>query len=306
MAAQVTYTPPREDPAVGSALRAFEQTDSMMKRATQMRWMEEDRRRQQAEFIAMQPVLRAKREADIALAQATVTNAAEIERFRGMYAGAAPTAQKEFQAAMMLPDYKQQAAALADLQQKYAWMKLAGADGAAFVERLENERLFTSQSALADDELKRRLDTEARAREHAFDLERFRQGELNTRNESTNRTSLERARILAGSREDLAKLRDPGARGRRYLQEAEELEAAGEFEEAQFLRDLAKRMSQPRESLGSDDDLFNSFRGGGSPVVPKKTPIPPAESVPTPAPAGANPEFKAPSTQETISKIKHW
>lgn len=301
--AQVTYTPPQADPAVGSALRAFEQTDSMMKRATQMRWQAEDRRKEEAQFIAMQPVLRAQREANIVNAQATVENAANVQRLRAQFGVAAPAAQSEYEAAMKLPTYREQQTALSNLQQKYSWFQLIP-EGKSFAEVLANSRVFASQSALADQKLNNDLKIQEEMTERGIEVAKINQAGLNQRNQNTVQGAAERARINAENRKAIANIKEPIARIREANRLADELAMTDPLE-AGLLRDYATRISQPMQS-GSDD--FDTFMGDSPTPTPAPAVTPRPTAIPNTAPApttpGANPPAKAPSTQEVINSIK--
>lgn len=303
MAAQVTYTPPQADPAVGSAMRAFEQTDSMMKRATQMRWQQEDRRKQEAEYIAMQPVLQAQREANIVTAQATVQNAAQVQRLRAQFGEASTAAQSEYEAAMKLPTYRQQSQALSNLQQKYSWFQLIP-EGKGFAETLANSRVFASQSAMADQKLNNDLMVQHEMTERGKEIATINQTGLNQRNENTVAGAERRAKINADSRAAIAAIKEPLARIEAANRRADELEFT-DPEEAAIIRNYAKRISQPLVSDDDSTDFLNNSKGNTTPppVVPKPTAIS-TPAAPAVKPPGANPEFKAPSTQEVINSIK--
>lgn len=297
MAAQVTYTPPQADPVVGSALRAFDQTDSMMKRATQMSWQQEDRAKEEAQYIAMQPVLRAKREADIVTAQATVENAANVQRLRAKFGQESRAAQSEYEQAMQIPTYRGQAQALSNLQQKYSWFQLIP-EGKGFADTLANSRLFASQSAMADQKLNNDLSVQYEMTERAKEVATINQSGLNKRNENTIEGAANRARINAENRKAIANIKEPITRIREANRLAEELEFT-DPQEAQLMRDYATRISQPMQ--GSDDG-FGAFMGEAPAVDPKPTAIP--NTAPAPMTPGANPPAKAPSTKEVIDSIK--
>lgn len=300
MAAQVTYTPPQADPVVGSALRAFEQTDSMMKRATQMRWQQEDRAKQEAEYIAMQPVLQAQRQANIVNAQATVQNATQVQRLRSQFGEASTAAQAEYEQAMKLPTYRAQSQALSNLQQKYSWFQLIP-EGKGFADTLANSRVFASQSALADQKLNNDLSVQYEMTERAKEVAGINQSGLNQRNEKTVQGASDRARINAENRKAIANIKEPITRIREANRLADELEATDPLE-ASLMRDYATRISQPLQDDGDDSVLF-----GGVPA-PKAAVSPKPAAVPSTAPAvvtpGANPPIKAPSTKEAIDSIK--
>lgn len=307
--AQVTYTPPQADPAVGSALRAFEATDSIMKRGQMMRWQAEDRAREQAQFIAMQPVLAAQRRANIVNAEATIENATNVQRLRSQFGEASRAAQSEYEAAMKLPTYREQAQALSGLQQKYNWFSLIP-EGKAFADTLANQRVFASQSALADQHLNNQLMVQNEITERGLEIERYQQEHLNKRAELTSNTRLQTAGMQAETSRANTAARDPLAILQRANQLADQL-AQEDPELSQLMRNYATRMSEPASaSAGANAEFIKTLMGGASPATPAPSPAP-AAVAPKPTPVTPQPSSTtqpkpatAPSLKEALDAVK--
>lgn len=155
---EAVFTPPTVtfDP-VGSALSAYGQTQSLMQRAQQAREAQDEYTRQRDLQQQIMPSQIAKAQADLATANATVQNYKQLQTLRQQFALQAPQAQSEYEDAMQLASYDEQARALGNLQQKYSWMQLLP-EGAPFAHGVATSRLEAHQSAMLDNKMSTELD----------------------------------------------------------------------------------------------------------------------------------------------------
>jgi hypothetical protein len=210
------YLPPGG--IVDAAFSGANQMQSLMDRGQQMRQRQEMADRQKEIFDVGRPVMEAKAQADLAVAQGTLYNARQIQQLRSQFGEASKAAGAEYQAAMQQPTYEKQANALSDVAQKYSYFELFP-EGKAFMDTIQNKGLQQTHYGI--------LDTQNRA---ALARE-------NQRFEDENALAITKGEQ---TRETNAAYGKGQTVQQRNIQRAMELKDAGHPEEAQILLDSTK------------------------------------------------------------------
>jgi len=151
------YLPPGG--IVDAAFSGASQMQSLMERGQQMRQSAEQAQRQREIYEVGRPVMEAKAQADLAVAQGTLYNARQIQQLRGQFGMQSKEASAEYEQAMQLPTYKEQAKALSEVAQKYSYFELIP-EGKAFIQTVQNMQLQQHNSAILNSKGQQALDRE--------------------------------------------------------------------------------------------------------------------------------------------------
>jgi len=151
------YLPPGG--IVDAAFSGANQMQSLMARGQQMRESAEAAQRQQEIYEIGRPVMEAKAQADLAVAQGTLYNARQIQQLRGQFGNQSKEASAEYEKAMQLPSYEEQAKALSDVAQKYSYFELIP-EGKPFIHTVQNMQLQQHNSAILNSKGQQALDRE--------------------------------------------------------------------------------------------------------------------------------------------------
>jgi len=141
------YLPPGG--IVDAAFSGASQMQSLMAHGQQMRESAEQAQRAKEIYEVGRPVMEAKAQADLAVAQGTLYNARQVQQLRAQFGQASKDAGAEYQKAMQLPTYEQQANALSDVAQKYSYFELFP-EGKAFMDTIQNKGLQQTHYGILD------------------------------------------------------------------------------------------------------------------------------------------------------------
>jgi hypothetical protein len=139
------YLPPGG--IVDAAFSGASQMQSLMDRGQQMRQRQEMADRQREIYEVGKPVMEAKAQADLALAQGTLQNAKLLQDLRGKFGGDSVAAAKELQDAMQAGDYQAITDKLSQVQQKYAYFNLLP-EGKPFIDTVKEYQLQSHNDAI--------------------------------------------------------------------------------------------------------------------------------------------------------------
>lgn len=213
------YLPPGG--IVDAAFSGANQMQSLMDRGQQMRQRQEMADRQREIYEVGRPVMEAKAQADLAVAQGTLYNARQQQVLRSQFGQASKAAGTEYTEALKLPTYQEQADALSGIAQKYSYFELFP-EGKAFIDTIQNKQIQQSHSAILDQQTKAAINREQQRFEDETAL-------AITKGEQTRETN-----AAYGKGETVQS---------RNIQRAMELKASGHPEEAQILLESARPKS---------------------------------------------------------------
>lgn len=175
--AEASFTPAAPfDMGTRSFQTGLDRQQSMMERASRNRQndqMEQMRAQEIERARVLMPVIRAKAQADISTANASIANNTQIEMLRQKAADVSPVANAEFLEAIQLSDWDQQETELAKLQAKYQWMNSLP-EYKGFVDTLNNKRTDAFKAATIDRQMQASIEEHDRQREAAREVAQIR------------------------------------------------------------------------------------------------------------------------------------
>jgi len=214
--AEATFTPYLPPGGiVDAAFSGANQMQSIMDRGQMMRQRQEMADRQREIYEVGKPVMEAKAQADLAVAQGTLYNARLVQQLRTQFGAQSKEAGDEYQKAMQLPTYEEQASALSQIAQKYSYFELIP-EGKPFISTVQNMQLQQHNSAILNSKGQQALEREKLRAEGRL-------AEIEAKGDETRRTNAEK---------QTPEMKD--------AQAAVDAEAAGDTETANFLRTVKR------------------------------------------------------------------
>jgi hypothetical protein len=207
------YLPPGG--IVDAAFSGANQMQTLMDRGQQMRQRQEMADRQREIYDVGKPVMEAKAQADLAVAQGTLYNARQIQQLRGQFGEQSKQASSEYEQAMQLPTYEEQAKALSQVAQKYSYFELIP-EGKPFIHTVQNMQLQQHNSAILNSKGQQALDRESLRAQGNLDV-------VAARGDEARKTNAEK---------QTPEMKD--------AQAAADAEASGDTETANFLRTVKR------------------------------------------------------------------
>ncbi len=134
-----TYIPSQPGQFTQNVLDARDQQASFVERKQRLAMAQEQQDMERAKFTAMLPAIVAKQGADIANAQAAVTNATIEQQLRARAANESPQLNQEFLDIMKIPDFGEQSNRLAGLQAKVSYLNVLP-EYKGFVDTVNHQR----------------------------------------------------------------------------------------------------------------------------------------------------------------------
>jgi hypothetical protein len=302
--------------AVDAAINGYTSGQSIMQRAQAMRFAQQDQDRQNAQWAVMQPVLQAKGQADIANAQATLQNAAAVQRLRAQFGTDSVQAQQDYQDAMQEASYDNQAAALSRVAQKYAYFSLIP-EGKPFLQSVQDQQIQAHQNYMLDSHIDAERDLTDQRAQNAIELEKQKAANMQALYTQIGKGKTQEQRLLdeaneayangdkAGGDALMAVINRKGTIPAGSLSQAQQIaqlktdaaryRAIGENDLADKLEARATYYSNPNAGRGLDPaalitNLQSLYGGGGRATSPAPVSAPPvAPQVVSTAPVVANP-----------------
>jgi hypothetical protein len=214
--AEATFTPYLPPGGiVDAAFSGANQMQSIMDRGQMMRQRQEMADRQREIYEVGKPVLEAKAQADLAVAQGTLYNARLVQQLRTQFGAQSKEAGDEYQNAMKLPTYEEQATALSQIAQKYSYFELIP-EGKPFISTVQNMQLQQHNSAILNSKGQQALEREKLRAEGRLT-------EIEAKGDEARKTN---------AAKETPEMKD--------AQAAADAEAAGDTETANFLRTVKR------------------------------------------------------------------
>jgi hypothetical protein len=216
------YLPPGG--IVDAAFSGANQMQSLMDRGQMMRQRQEMADRQREIYEVGKPVMEAKAQADLALAQGTLQNAKLLQDLRGKFGGDSVAAAKELQDAMQAGDYQAITDKLSQVQQKYAYFNLLP-EGKPFIDTVKEFQLQSHNDSILNRHTLSQMDIQDESHKN-------RMLELQTRGAQLKELYAQTGKGQTVNARDEAK--------------AQEYEAAGDYEAANRLRSSMNQKNTPK------------------------------------------------------------
>jgi hypothetical protein len=264
----------------GLFLRSAEFGQNFMQRRQRMQWEQEDRTENQRVRQLFEPVMQAQRQAQIATALSSLETNKQQQQLRTRFAAEAPVYNEKFQAAMKLPTFAEQQAALAQLQPEVTWMGLLP-EGKGFVDAVNNSRALAFQNQMADAKIKAEESAIRLRKEAELETIRLRNEEIRkniqSQGEETRKTNSSRPQSNAAQRDAQRIL---------YLREQAAQLRGVDPETADLLEKRAAYLSNP--SSGGGSGLPIGWEGIEETTTTTTTPAVPGQTTPAPAQTSTN------------------
>lgn len=197
----------RPGAAVDSAISGVEAGQSMMQRASNLRQsqqMEQLRQQQIVQNQVLMPVLKAKADADLVTAAASVATATRMQELRKKAGLVATQATDEFLAATQLADWDEQSAELARIQAKYGWMGVALPEYKPFLDAVDKARANSVTRSMTEQTLEASMERAKIASETRQAVVETQQTGATERTAMAAEAGVKKTEIATGSRESIA------------------------------------------------------------------------------------------------------